>query len=263
MCSRSILLAGIMLAAIQVHLLAQSGDSVFNLTGIVYDEQFYPVPASHVINLNTHEGDVTDSLGIFRLTVRSTDTLLILNIAFKETVVPVIQLSDKKHIIIKRKYYVLQEARIFEWGSTYEDFKEAITEMSDQQTLGESMGLPRQDPDYIPYDMDEKTLKSVGFLITSPVSYFYHNFSKQARSARKVYWLKKDQKKHELFNEITGRDNISTVTGLTGIELQEFLLFLYERLACDFKCTELQIYTEVHALWNVYQELEERQMLNF
>ena len=255
MYSRSILLAGMMLVATQAYLLAQSGDSVFKLTGIVYDEYFYPVPASHVINLSTHQGDVTDSLGIFRLSASSSDTLLIRNIAFRDTLVKVDHLSEQRYIRIKRKYYALQEVRIFEWGATYGDFKEAITEMSNQQTLGESMGLPRQDPDYIPYDMDEETLKSAGFLLTSPISYFYHNFSKQARSARKVYWLKKDQEKHDLFNEITGRENISSVIGLTGIELQEFLAFLYEKMVCDFKCSELKIYTEIHALWNTYQQL--------
>lgn len=255
MYSRSILLVGMMLVTTQFHLLAQSGDSVFNLTGIVYDEYYYPVPASHVINLSSHQGDVTDSLGIFRLPASLSDTLLIRNIAFRDTLVRVDHLSEQRHILIKRKFYALQEARIFEWGATYEDFKEAITEMPNQQTLGESMGLPRQDPDYIPYDMDEEVLKSAAFLLSSPLSYVYHNFSKQARSARKVYWLKKDQEKHDLFNEITGRENISSVTGLAGIELQEFLAFLYEKMICDFKCTELQIYTEIHALWDAYQKL--------
>jgi len=248
MSSRSIFLTLVMLLVIQVNVSAQLNDSAFTLTGIIYDELSFPVPASHVININTHQGTVTDSLGIFRLPVHSDDTLLIRNIAFRDTLLRAGQIFEHRHILIKRKFYVLQEARIFMWGSTYDDFKQAI---------GESMGLPRQDPDYIPYDMDEEALKSVGFLITSPVSYFYHNFNKYARSARRVYWLKKDQGKYELFNEITGRDNISAVTGLTGIELQAFLVFLYKRLACDFKCTELQLYIEIHGLLKVYQEIQQ------
>ena len=257
MSSRSIFLSVVMLLVIQVNVSAQLNDSAFTLTGIIYDELYFPVPASHVININTHQGTVTDSLGIFRLPVHSDDTLLIRNIAFRDTLLMAGQIFEQRHIILKRKYYTLQEALIFQWGSTYDDFKEAITEMSNQQTLGEVMGLPTQDPEYIPYDMDEKALKSVGFLITSPVSYFYHNFNKYARSARKVYWLKKDQAKYELFNEITGRDNISAVTGLTGIELQAFLIFLHKRLVCDFKCTELQLYIEIHGLLKVYQEIQQ------
>lgn len=256
MCTRSILLAGFLLIVSLHQVSAQVPDSVFQLSGIIYDDLFHPVPASHVINMNSHAGDVTDSLGIFRLPVHMSDTLLVRNIAFQDTLVPVIRIIEVKNIRIKRKFYPLQEARIFEWGSTYNDFMEAIIEMPNQQTLGESMGLPQQDPDYIPYDMNEEALKSTAFLVTSPVSYFYYKFSKKEKSARKVYWLEKNREKHELFDKIISPDNISGITGLTGTELQAFLAFLHERMACDFKCTELRIYIEIHGLWEVYQELK-------
>ncbi len=252
---RSIILSCIILAASQFHLSSQSSDSMMILSGIVYDQDFYPVPASHIINLNSHLGEVTDSLGIFRLPVKLTDTLLIRNIAFRDALVPVSQLSDQKYIIIKRKYYDLQEAKIFQWGSSYVDFKEAVVKMPIQETLGESMGLPRQDPNYIPFDMNEEALNSFGFLITSPVSYFYHNFSKQARSARKVYWLQRNEAQYKVFHEILDSENISSITGLTGADLQKFLTYLNGRLICDYKCTELQIYTEIHGFWEVYQKL--------
>jgi len=42
---------------------------------------------------------------------------------------------------------------------SYLDFRSAIIEMPNRQTLGGSMGLPRKDPDYIPYDMNEEILK--------------------------------------------------------------------------------------------------------
>lgn len=255
MSSRSILLAIIMMSVTQVHLSAQVSDSVVNLTGIVYDDLFFPVPASHVINMNTHQGVVTDSLGIFRLPVYSDDTLLIRNIAYQDTLVPVNQILKQGHILIERRFYLLEEARIFEWGSTYGDFRDAIIQMPNQQTLGGSMGLPTQDPDYIPFEMNENYLKSPLFLIKSPISYFYYNFNKHARSARKVYWLKKNQDKHEIFNEIMSSDNISSITGLTGMELQDFISFLFQKMYCDFKCEELQIYTEIYGLWDVYQKL--------
>jgi len=240
-----------------VHLSAQVNDSVFNLTGIVYDDLLFPVPACHVIDMNTHRGTVTDSLGIFRLPVSSGDTLLILNIAYQDAVVPVNLISKQGHVLIKRQYYLLEEARIFEWGSTYGDFREAMIDMPDQQTLGESLGLPRQDPDYVPAEMNEQYVKSSLFLIKSPVSYFYYNFNRHARSARKVYWLKKNQEKIEIFKEIMSSDNISSITGLAGEELQDFLSFLFQKMNCDFKCGELQIYTEIYGLWDIYKKLAE------
>ncbi len=257
MCTRSILLAGVLLLAFQHRLSAQKPDTVFLLSGIIYDDLFHPVPASHVINLNTHAGDVTDSLGIFRIPVHSSDTILVRNIAFQDTLVPVWQIIEVKYIRIKRKFYPLQEVRVFKWGSTYNDFMEAVIAMPNQQTLGESMGLQKQDPDYIPFDMNEGALKSTAFLITSPVSYLYYNLSRREKSARKVFWLNKNREKYERFDAIISLENIAYITELSGIELQKFMAFLYERMVCDFKCSELQIYSEVHSLWDVYQELQQ------
>ena len=92
----------------QVRLQAQTADSVFNLSAIIYDNLYVPVSATHVININTHQGDVTDSLGIFRLPARSSDTLLIRNIAFRDTLIPVQAVLQFRHIRLQRMRYPLQ-----------------------------------------------------------------------------------------------------------------------------------------------------------
>lgn len=245
----------------QTRLFAQGADTIFNLSAIIYDDSYIPVAATHVININTHEGDVTDSLGIFRLPAHPGDTLLIRNIAFRDTLVPVIVVRENRHILLKRMRYPLQEARVFKWGSSYDDFREAFIEMPMQQTLGASMGLPQQDPDKVPLEMDEKAVKSAGLLLTSPVSFFYYNFSKHAKSARKVYWLKKNQAKKDLFEAVVNAENLSDFTGLSGPELASFQLFLSSRMICDIHCSELEIYNEIYGLWNVYQDLRDRGIL--
>jgi hypothetical protein len=255
---RSTIIVSILTLIFHTELNGQAIDSSFILSAIVYDGSYRPVPATHVINMNTHQGDVTDSLGIFQLVVNMTDTLLVRNIAFYDTLVPVYLVNDLKFIVLSSKRYMLQEARIFEWGSTYSDFKKAIIEMPNQQTLGESMGLPQQDPDYVPLEMDEKAIKSVGFLLASPISYFYLNFNKEAKSARKVYWLKKNQAKQEHFDELISGERLTEITSLTGDDLQEFQAFLFQRMVCTSKCTDIQIFEEVFALWKVYQELKEK-----
>ena len=258
---RSIIIVSTLTLIFHKELYGQAIDSSFILSAIVYDSSFRPVPASHVINMNTQQGDVADSLGIFHLIVNLTDTLLVRNIAYHDTLVPVYLVKDLKYIVLSSKRYNLQEARIFEWGSTYSDFKGAIIEMPNQQTLGESMGLPRQDPDYVPLEMDERAVKSAGYLLTSPISFFYQNFNKEAKSARKVYWLKKNQVKQEHFDKLISGESLSEITSLTGDELQEFQAFLFQRMVCTSKCTDLQILEEVFALLKVYQELKERGMI--
>jgi len=240
---------------------AQSADTVWSLVSIIYDDLYVPVPATHVININTHRGDVSDSLGIFRLPVRDSDTLLILNIAFRDTLVPVASMAGKRHIVLQRELYALDEARIFVWGSSYDDFKEAFIEMPMPQSLGASLGLPQQDSEYVPLEMDEKAVKSAGLLLTSPITFFYQNFNKKAKSARKVYWLEKHREKHEMFESIVNAENLSEITGLSGDKLLAFQSFLLENMVCDFQCTELEIYKEIHGLWRVFQELDARGML--
>jgi len=245
----------------QSRLLAQSADQIYKLTGIVYDETYAPISASHVININTQKGDVTDSLGIFHLLVTSSDTLLIRNIAFRDTLVSVMEVHANRHIRLKRRRYQLPEARIFEWGSSYDDFREAFIGMPVQQSFGAAMGLPQQDPDKVPLEMNEKAVKSAGLLLTNPISFFYYNFNKHAKSARKVYWLEKNQEKQDQFEEIITAENLSTITGLTGLELEDFQIFFSQRIVCDMHCSELEVLNEIHGLWKVYQDLRERGML--
>jgi hypothetical protein len=253
---RKILMTGQLLVLVQTAAITQVQDSVFMLTGIICNESFQPVPATHVVNLNTHKGSVSDSLGIFRLPVHQVDTLLVRNIAYVDTLVPVASILAERHIRIRAATYPLPEVKIFEWGSTYNDFREAIIEMPNRQSLGESLGLPRQDPEHIPFDMDEAQLKSTGFLLHSPLSYLYYNFNRMERSRRKVYWINRDREKHELFEAIVSPENISQITGLSGEALLDFLAFLFQRMVCDFKCEEISIYSEIYDLWRVYQELE-------
>ena len=251
----------LVLFLVQFRVTAQSADSLFRLSAIVYDEAFMPVPATHVINLNTHAGEVTDSLGIFRMPVHKYDTLLIRNIVFWDTLLTVNALQAAGYVVLRKRRYLLEEAKIFEWGATYGDFREAFIEMPVQQTLGASLGLPRQDPEKVPLEMDEKSVKSAGLLFTSPISFFYYNFNKHAISARKVFWLKKNQEKNDQFEALLSAENLTEITGLTGEALDKFQIFLSQRMICDLNCSELEVYKEIYGLWEVYQELEERGML--
>lgn len=258
---RTILLAGSLILLAYAPLAGQFNDTVFHISATIYDVTYRPVPATHVINMNTHQGTVSDSLGIFELPVHINDTLLIRNIAYYDTLVPVYLLHLERSIHLKRKRYQLQEARIFEWGSTYSDFRKAIVHMPNRQTLGESMGLPRQDPDYVPLEMDEQAVKSAAHLISSPVSFFYQNFSKEAKRTRKAYWFKKNLPKKEHFDQLVSKENLSEITGLSGDDLMEFQAFLLQRMVSTFKSTDLEVYEEIHGLWKVFRELKEKGVL--
>lgn len=254
--SRRTLLTGFLWVIFTVSAEAHAQDSIVMLSGVIYNESFQPVAATHVINLNTYAGDATDSLGIFSLPVFPGDTLMIRNIVYRDTLVPAARLIEVPYITLRVAYYPIEEAKIFPWGSTYGDFREAIIKMPDRQTLGESMGLPRQDPEYVPFDMDEESIKSLHFLIHTPINFLYYNLSRKEKSRRKVYWLNRNKEKYEIFNDITSPESVSEITGLKGDALLEFLAFLYQQMDCDFKCDEFSIFSEIYKLWEAYQHPE-------
>jgi len=236
-------------------LTSRDSDSTFNFSGIVYDVDFNPIAATHVINMHTYSGDVSDSLGIFSLPVHLGDTLLFRNIAYRETFIPVAAINENGYVILERAFYLLQEAKVFPWGSSYDDFSRAVISTPAPQTLGESLGLPRQDPDYVPFDMDESKIKSTRFLLTSPISYIYYNLNKREKNRRKLYWSGKNREKNEGFEAIVSPESISQITGLSGDNLLKFMAYMFERLVCDSKCNELKIYSEIYAHWDVFQQL--------
>jgi hypothetical protein len=255
MYSGKIVMTTLCLLILTATLFSRDRDSTLQLSAIIYDVEFKPIPATHVINMNNRAGDVSDSLGIFMLPVTEEDTLFFRNIAYQEMLVPVAQILTNGYVILKRVFYPLQEARIFPWGSSYDDFSRAVISTPAPETLGESLGLPRQDPDYVPFDMDETKLKSTGFMLSSPISYIYYNLNKREKNRRKLYWSEKHREKNEVFDDIVSPENITHITGLTGDSLLKFMAYLFERLVCDAKCSEIKIYSEIYAHWEVYQQL--------
>jgi hypothetical protein len=251
---RHILITGLIILGCPWPAEGQDADSVFYFSGIIYNDRFEPLPNTHVLNAVSHAGSATDQLGIFRLPVRRTDTLLITNITYRDTLVPVQQLLGSGCLILHEQYYVLPGVRIYPWGSTYGDFKHALTGMPMQHSIGESLGLPGAEHGYVPIEMDEKRVSGAWYLLTSPVSYFYQNFNRKAMSARKVYWLEKNREKRELFETLMSRENISLLTGLKGEELSGFIIYLEDRMTCDFNCGEIEILSEVYAHFEAYRD---------
>lgn len=244
-----------LLSFLTVFLYSQGEDNAFSFTGIIYDETFKPIPATHVINMNSHVGDVSDSLGIFSMPVQMGDTLLFRNIVYREVLVPVKSLLREKYVVLKRSIYPLHEAKVFPWGSSYDDFSRAVVNSPAPETLGEALGLPRKDPDYIPFDMRSSELKSAGFLFTSPVSFLYYNLSKKEKNRRKLFWNEKNRALQDVFDALVSKENLANVTGLSGDPLVKFMSFMFQRMVCDFRCNELKIYTEIYAHWEVFQQL--------
>ncbi|MEX0986040.1 MAG: hypothetical protein WD052_01095 [Bacteroidales bacterium] len=233
---------------------AQTGTKLHHCSGVVYDASFVPVPYTHVYAHGSGQGDVTDSLGIFSLNCRESDSLSFYNIAFNDTTIAVNKDMGGFYLKLTRKVYLLRGATVFPWGSTYGDFLGEVKRQGLPEDTGEKLGLPKQDPGVIPFDMNEDMIKSTKFLINSPVSYFYYNLSKREKGARRAFKLQRDSKLIELFEQTLAPENLNAITGLRGKELEDFIIYLNSTMICDYHCSELQLITEVHAIWQDYKK---------
>ncbi len=230
----------------------ESTDSARLISAVVYDEDFKPVAGSHVINLRSGQGDVSDKLGLIELYASMRDSLFFRNLVFRDTLVCVSSLLSKGYIRLAKKRYALPEAKVFEWGSGYEDFKRAVVSRPAPPTMGEQLGLPGQTPAYIPFEMNDALLKSPAMLLTRPVSYFYHK-SRRAQNRRKAYWLERNKEKQAHFDQLTGPEQVSSISGLEGEPLLAFLSYLYAGMSCDYRCSDYEIISEIHELWDRYR----------
>ncbi|MEZ5072576.1 MAG: hypothetical protein R2751_16840 [Bacteroidales bacterium] len=102
--------------------------------------------------------------------------------------------------------------------------------------------------------MDAAALKGLGMLVTSPASYFYYKYNKKAQNARELFWEERNREKIDRFEEITGAREVGEITQLKEEALLDFLSYLQVHMKCSYNCSEIQIYTEIYALWEDYQK---------
>lgn len=235
-------------------LYSQISDSVIRISGSIHDSQGNPLPYTHVINLITKSGTTADSSGIFKIKAKHADVLYFNNLAFIDTSVVINKNQNYLEIKLSRRKYAIPEVKIFEWGSTYEDFKQALLKMPLKKTVAEKLKLPQQDPNLIPYYLDSDLISSARFLYNSPIDFLYLNLNKTEISRRKVYDLIKNKEQIEKFNKIYSHTNISGITGLKDKELLEFMVYLESRFECDYRCSEIQITKELFMHWNHYKK---------
>jgi len=233
---------------------AQNPDSSVIIRGCICNETIIPLPFSHIINLRTGRGSISDTCGIFTLRVSGSDSILFRNIACHDMVIKAgdIQIADTIHL--KIRLYALNEVKIFEWGSSYDDFKAKMKSMPVTGNLGEKLGLPHQTGNPVSNFRNPDVLRNPLYAYTNPVDFLYFNLNKKERSIRKVMEFKKNEHLINKFESVYNRSRISSLTGLAGEELDTFLIYLNIHFKCDFNCNEIQIVTEIYRHWENFRD---------
>ncbi len=235
---------------------AQNTDTIRRIEACICSESSIPLAWTHIINLSTGKGSISDSSGNFSLNVSGSDSILFRNLAYEELIIPSRQINSGDTVHLRIKYHPIEEVKIFEWGSTYADFKAKMKSMPVTENLGEKLGLPQQSGSAVPNYRNPEVLSNPLFAITNPVDFLYFNLSKKEQSIRKVMEFKQNEELIRKFESVYNRKSIAVLTGLDDEKLDLFLVYLNLNFTCDIYCTELQIATEIYRHWKVYGELK-------
>jgi hypothetical protein len=102
-----------------------------------------------------------------------------------------------------------------------------------------------------PKMLDPNFINSLGFLINSPISFFYCNFSKEEQSLRKAYALNADMPNRRCIDAKYNKEKVQLWTGLKDKELTKFVMF------CNFDDAYLLRANEYDLIDNILKKLTE------
>lgn len=235
---------------------AQDNKTENHFFSFLSNSKFEGVEGAYIINLNSKEFAISDSSGYFKIIAEDGDFLLIKNIIYRDTIVKILESSAGRNIILKERYNQINELKVFHWGNSYEDFKEAFIALPTEESISDQLGFSKPDPDYIPFYMDDKALKNPLYLLVSPISYLYFNLSRKEKVNRKAYHLIRNKSKQDYFDALISKEKIMDLIQCSNEEYENFSPFLNQNLICDYNCTELEILSEIFSWWLNFNEKE-------
>jgi len=235
--------------------LAQPNDSLQRISAIVFDETVIPLPFTHIINLETGRGTISDTTGRFSLNVYKSDSVLFRNVSCRELKIAAREIFPGDTIRLQVKLFELKEVKIFEWGSSYADFRNKFLCLPPQENMGKKLNLPRQKSNPISDFRNKEVLSNPFFALTNPIDFLYYNLSKSEQSIRKVMELKKDEDLVRKFESVYNKERVASITKLSGAELENFMIYLNIHFRCDFNCNEIQIINEIFMHWKNYKSM--------
>lgn len=247
---KGIYLLLIFLNSMEIPLHAQSDTSFCGQVKNVDQEQ---VDFAHVINRNTEKAVITKEDGSFCIRVSRMDTILIKTLRYQtDTIVMYDSLlaSTEKYIAeLTERSYPISEVRIYPYRS-YEEFKRAFRNHDP-----DPVGLNPEPEESVPMLEDDDYLKSPGFMLNSPISFLYYQFSHEEKDKRKARKLYQEEKNNRIIEKKYNRDIIKQMTGLKREKkITEFILFCQFDQSFLMHATEYEILRQIQACYKQFKQ---------
>ncbi|MGZ2370519.1 carboxypeptidase-like regulatory domain-containing protein [Ancylomarina sp. YFZ004] len=246
-------------------------DSLISISGqVVTSTGISPIPLAHLIIKGKRSGQICDSLGIFHLQVKQSDTLIISALGFKtqEWAVPFIfdtTLPLFFQIPLKKMAYLLKEVDVFALG-TWDEFKADFVKLKikddnviNTQITKELAPFRTKKPNIVPPQyraLIEKPhfINNFKFL----PAYLFTKLSRSEKRKRKITGLIRNKWKAKKLSQYYSSDIVAANTGLKGDRLEDFMAYCGPKM----KITEItsqydileQIVTNYKKYFNLIKE---------
>ena len=203
-----------------------------SLSGNVFDGvTFHPITEANIYNFSSKQYIFTDKSGNFEIFVKTGDTLIVSKPIYKQDFFIITQEIIEKRFIdipIFYKVILLKEVSVFSLPATFEEFKKDFmnANFSELYKIMEGTTLSKEDrASIISNNLLELIPGEVGKAIMSPISYLYDRFSRKGKMERLYTEMVDKQDERDNFHLKYSRDLVSSLTGLTGTELLNFMTF--------------------------------------
>jgi hypothetical protein len=203
------------------------------LKGNVFDGvTFFPIVDANIYNFSSKQYRFTDKDGNFEILAKEGDTIIVSKPIYRQDIIIVTsEIMEKKFINVPLYYkvIVLKEVNVFGLPSTFDEFKKDFVNTNLSNFYRAIDGTMLSPEERVAYSPGGNLLKLIpgefGKAVTSPISYFYDKYSRRARLGRLYQELVENQEEIDRLPLKYNRELVSSLTGLTGEELLNFMVF--------------------------------------
>jgi hypothetical protein len=226
--------------------------------GTVYDGlSFYPIREANIYNFSSKKYSFSDQNGKFSIEVNLNDTLIISKSIYRQLMLFIDQeIYNKEYseIIMYYKAIILKEVAIYAINPSYDQFiKEVVnTSLPDVYSVVAGTKMTKQDFMNNKYSKGDYNVLS-GTPMGSPLTYFYEKYNKKYQNIQLAKELNANQDEVDKVPGKYNRELVSSITGLKGDDLLNFMMYCRFGYYDIIKMTSEQIIMAIRIKYSEYE----------
>jgi len=216
-----------------------------SLKGNIFDGiTFFPVDGANIYNFSSKKYEFTNKDGNFEIFAKTGDTVIVSKPVYKQVLIEITQEIIENNMLEVALFYkaiMLKEVNVYTLPATYDAFKKEFVSVNLSDLYKRFGGIAVSEEERMQYYRSHGLLDlipgKVGEAIASPITALYNRFSKKMKMERLYQELIDNQEEVDNLPKKYNRDLVTSLTGLEGEDLLDFMTF------CKFSYYDLVKWT--------------------